>query len=269
MIEYYKSIQSLPLNLDIVIVATSANIRRMVIDELLEKRNVSYLILEKVLFQKLEDYDYIKELMQIKNVKAWVNCPRRTWEIFQILKNELEGAKFINFEISGSSWGLGSNCIHYLDLIGYLTGNFKFKLNGDLLDSEIIASKREKFSEFHGSIQGKGSDNVLFTISSLSNSDLPFEINITSDKLRCRIADDETNLIIASSNSNWEWEDRHYDVPYQSQLTDQVVNKLIEDKTCDLPTYSESTILHQPFIELLLNHYRENVDPEANICPIT
>ena len=73
-----NSVDELPLRLDLAIVATTANVRWNVINDLFKfDREVTYAILEKVLFQREVEYTQCEALLSAKNVKAWVNCPRR------------------------------------------------------------------------------------------------------------------------------------------------------------------------------------------------
>ena len=58
-IELVGSVADLPDRLDYVVVATSADVRRTVIEELLDGREVEHLLLEKVLFQRLADFDAV------------------------------------------------------------------------------------------------------------------------------------------------------------------------------------------------------------------
>ena len=70
-----SGIRFMPAAMDIVIIATGADVRRKVIEELLEQAHVSYLLLEKVLFQRLEDYDVVASLLERKQAKAFVTKP--------------------------------------------------------------------------------------------------------------------------------------------------------------------------------------------------
>ena len=103
-------------------------------DELLLHADVSYLILEKVLFQRLGDYDAVEELFRQKGIKAFVNCPRRMYPVYVSLKETLCDAKEMEIAVSGSDWGLGSNAIHMLDLIAYLAGSEAPELSCQGLD---------------------------------------------------------------------------------------------------------------------------------------
>ena len=62
---FVNEIEDLNDNIDICIIATKADIRKSLVDELLTKKNVKYLILEKVAFQSIKDFDTIHNLFKI------------------------------------------------------------------------------------------------------------------------------------------------------------------------------------------------------------
>ncbi len=87
---YTQSIEKFGELIDLAIIATNSKIRRDVIADLVELNKVKYLILEKILFQKEEDYYYILELLEKQCLKTWVNCARRSVPFYQELKSIFE-----------------------------------------------------------------------------------------------------------------------------------------------------------------------------------
>jgi len=65
-IKYYSDIESLDCNIDVAIIAVTSAIRRKVTEDLLSKIDVANIIFEKVLFNKIEDYFFIQNLLQKK-----------------------------------------------------------------------------------------------------------------------------------------------------------------------------------------------------------
>ena len=60
----HKSLDGLPDTLDLIIIATNSSIRSKVLKEVIRKRCVKNLILEKVLFQKKIDYISVDKLLK-------------------------------------------------------------------------------------------------------------------------------------------------------------------------------------------------------------
>lgn len=267
---FHASISDLTGVFDIAIVAANSDVRRQVIEQLLAHCLVNNLILEKVLFQRLEDYDYVEALLKTHSVKAWVNCPRREWPFYRGLKKRLAGKRLYEVNVGGSSWGLGCNAIHLIDLIAFLTENSEYTLSPEFLDTHIVASKRPGFIEFTGVLNGKFADGPCFSIASYAEGNIPEFFAITGDGFRLLIIEAEKNMLFSSAEEKWQWKEETFDVPYQSNLTNLVVERILKAGECDLPTLNESALLHKPVIAGLLAHLQKAEHKgTAGSCPIT
>ena len=105
----------------VTIIATTAGIRAIVTQKLLEKNKVKHIIFEKVLFQKVEEYHCVDMLLNRYKTRGWVNCPRRIYPTYQNLKELLFGEESVDMEVVGNGWGLACNSVHFIDLYAYLT----------------------------------------------------------------------------------------------------------------------------------------------------
>ena len=112
-VRYVKSLDENELDIDVCIVATNADVRRDVIEALLNRVEVDYFILEKVVFQSVRDFEFVIRLLERKNTKAWVNCPRRMVPVFRDLREKAISRSHgpIMMRVTGSLWGLASNTI--------------------------------------------------------------------------------------------------------------------------------------------------------------
>lgn len=267
-VNFITTIEELPQELELVVIATNSNIRRSIFEELINHSTVKNIIFEKVLFQKEEDYYFVQEKLSKFNIKAWVNCARREWDSYKSLKTELKNCYELYISAIGGEWGIGCNSIHILDLIEYLSENEIKSLELDKLENEIFESKRKGFYEFFGTITGSTNKCKNFNITCINNSDLPFHIEITTERSRYHI--DETNncLLVSSIETNWEWKKRKFEQTYQSQMTGRVIKSIIETGTCNLSDYESSMKLHLKFIKPLIEFFKFN-GMEKNLCPIT
>ena len=92
-INFYSSLNDISKEIDLAIVATNADVRADVIRMLISSCNVKNLVLEKVLFQKVEDYVEILSLLEGDGINAWVNHPRRMFQFYKKLKQLLNGSR--------------------------------------------------------------------------------------------------------------------------------------------------------------------------------
>ena len=267
-VNFITTVEELPDELEIVVIATNSNIRRVLFEQLINHSIVKNIIFEKVLFQKEEDYYFVEDKLNNLGIRAWVNCARREWDSYKLLKRELDRYNELHISAIGGQWGIGCNAIHILDIIEYLSGNEIETINISGLDDKVIKSKRKGFYEFFGTIIGTAGRCRNYAIVCMDNSILPFRIEITTEKSRYMIDEGNNYLLISDAKSEWKWEKREFNQVYQSQMTGRVIRSIIENGTCNLPNYQSSMKLHLKYILPLIDFFRDNGVGE-NICPIT
>lgn len=267
-IDFLDNIEKLSEKLDLVIVATSANVRMQVVLELLDSKNVENLVLEKVLFQTINEYTQMERLLKETDTNCWVNHPRRMFPVYKELKEKLKSATQVSYNFQGGDWGLGCNGLHFIDHLAYLTDSTSLTLNNRGLDDKIYDSKREGFIEFNGLLAGK-IDNHLFSL--YSNREVTANVfTIVSDVLIAYIDESRGEIKLATQESNWEFELQKEKIVYfQSELSNILIEDVFIKNRCYLPTYKEAMNLHVPYIQCLLNHMEKIDGQEYNLCPIT
>lgn len=268
-VRIYEAIGGLPTHLDLVIVATGANVRRAVVEDLLAKASVRHLILEKFLFQQVDDFEAVQRVLESHAVKAWVNCPRRTVGFYQDLKRRLAGAEQVALAIAGSQVGIGCNAIHYLDLMAFLSGDVDFQLSTSGLDASVYPSKRPGFVEFCGHLDGVSKAGHRFSLSSFATGGAPTTLHLATDSLVCLIREQEGRAWCAEAMDGWQWEERAVSMPLQSQLTHLVVTEILETGSSRLTAYEESSKLHLSILNALISHMDGILPGGRGVCPIT
>jgi hypothetical protein len=242
---FTRSFGDLPKHLDGAVVATGANVRRKAIETLLQHSDVKVALLEKVLFQRIEDYASVGALLEKSGTRAWVNCAQRLWPFFAELRPMTIGKSNVQVTVSGANWGLGCNAIHNLDLLPFLTGDADCRLES-ALDAGSIPSKRPGFIEFTGTLSAFGERGNRVIQTSDREGDAPFEIAVDTAEL----------------GRTWRVADG---APFQSQLTHTVLAQMMDKGTSALPAYAESAALHLKMLEAFLRH----LGPGAQSCAIT
>ncbi len=267
-VDFLTSIEQLSNEIDIVIIATNADVRSNIVKELLRTKRVKNLILEKVLFQKVEDYSEILNLLEKTLTKCWVNHPRRMYPFYKSLKKEIKYSEQISYMVQGGAWGLGCNGLHFIDHLSFLSDNIELKLDNADMNHKTYEAKRTNYMEFNGLLKGRLGKHI---ISLYSNKEyIPTVVTITTDTLIAFIDEANGFTRIARKNNGWKWEESREKIVYfQSELTNILIEQIINTGTCDLPNYEESMKLHIPFLQVLLRHI-ESVDGQVlSHCPIT
>ncbi len=267
-INFYENISQLSHELDLVIVATNADVRFNIVKELLENKKVVNLVLEKVLFQKIDEYEKVEELLKSTNTKCWVNHPRRMFPFYKNLKEKLSDAKNINFSVSGGAWGLGCNGLHFLDCFSYLANEESIILDSTFLDKKLYETKRAGFQEINGLMFGK-LNNHSFIINSFAENPSPVQFNITSETLNILIDESNGWYRISEKANNWRGENKEEKIVYfQSELSNVLINDIFNGR-CFLPTYKEAMALHIKYLELIIFHINSFSSTKYDFCPIT
>jgi len=261
----------LPNYLDFVVIATNSLVRLSVLQQLTLQSKVKYLLLEKVLFPEIKQYEIALELVKENSIKCWVNHPRRMFDCYKKLKQHFDATKNYSMQISGSSWGLACNALHFIDFFEYLTDKPLTSLSLNLVNGHPIESKRNGYLEFEGEILGVLGEKNSFSINSFSgNKPVAPSISIMTDNFRVLIQESGSPAIyFLESSNNFQLVADTLTVEYQSQLTSKLFNQLILTGECDLPKLSHASKTHQIFIQAFLDHWNNHSGKNRFILPIT
>jgi hypothetical protein len=261
---FAQSFNELPQALDGAVVATNADRRREAIERLLARSRVRVALLEKVLFQRIEDYGAIGTLLDKSGTRAWVNCSQRLWPFFRDLRPKTLGKSNVRITVRGANWGLGCNAIHNLDLLSFLTGDGRMRLE-TALDTGTIPSKRQDFIEFTGTLSAFGERGNSVIQTSDREGDAPFAFEVQTEDFHSIWNVLEGTARVSDAASGWNWREEKVSALYQSNLTHLVLAEMLDHGRSVLPGYAESAALHLSMLGAFLRH----LGPGAELCAIT
>ena len=267
-VNYLKEFNLFPKEVLLTIVATGSLPRREIIEKLLQHSKVEFLILEKFLFPKLEDYEFVEKLLVEKQTKAFVNTPRRMFDYYKGIKSKLSYP--FHMELTGVNWGMGCNSIHFLDLFYFLSNSAEIEVINNL-DAEILDSKRKGYVEFTGSVFIKDELNNTLLLSSFKDGTRSSVISICDRNRKMNIHEAVLSKIISFEkiDDQLQYIEEPISLPKQSERTSKIVNQLVELQSCELTTFKESSYLHIKLLELFLDHYNKVTKQKTNLCQIT
>ncbi|MCM3389082.1 Gfo/Idh/MocA family oxidoreductase [Ureibacillus chungkukjangi] len=223
---------------DIGIIATNSVQRLEVLRELIDKFNIKYIILEKFLFPYINEYQEAFELLKNNRAKVYVNCGRREWESYKKLKDIFRYEDKIRIEVIGGNWNLPSNLIHFVDLFHYFTNfsDVNFDISEDSI--KIIESKRNGYINFLGHINiYDDRDNKISLSANKDTANGIDKIIITSENNKCIIQEQEGSLNLNGQVLNFTLEK-------VSDLTNKIIESLIENGECNLTPFFKSMEFH-------------------------
>jgi len=255
-------------DIDLAIIATASNIRAKIIKNLLQKNTAQYLILEKLLFDKKNDYLVIEKIFSKLKIKAWVNCPTRIRPIYQKIQKEMSDRK-ISLRVTGSQWGLATNAIHYLDFVSDLAKESSYLINADYLDKKLLPSKRKDFLELSGTLYADFKNGSRCELTDYNSGSAPWLVEIFNEEKRYIIRQSDGKVWESGAKNKWQWKEIIFKTPFISETTTGVVEDILKNGRCHLTPYSESAKIHLALLEPLIKFLNKNFSKKYEYYPFT
>ena len=270
---YFSSIDDVSDDIDICVVSTTSSVRKDVVLELVEKKNVKNIILEKVVFQNENDFDEVLELFKDNNIKSWVNCHLRAQPIYNKVKSclKLYPNTLFNYHYS-DDFTLSTSAIHILDLFSYLCDDYNLKIEKLNIDDELRQSRHSGCVDFNGEMLVTSGTHTLIVKKKDSVFGEIMTIANTESWIKASEGDNPDLRIGFVDWFNYRGtHPSHEDIPYiwQSSLTNYYIEDIIETSDCKLSTLENSSIIHKTMLRSFKKCLKEKHNREVSDCPIT
>jgi hypothetical protein len=265
-IKLYRSLSEIKKESDLVIVATTAVGREKIISNLLEKGHRNFII-EKMVCQSKKEYNNLITKFKEFNAKGWVNTARRYFKAYQSLKELFKDEKIVTLSVVAGNRGLGCNAIHYIDLFSWFANSYEVKLNGDYLHDEIYENKRgENLLEFSGTVVGAAKNDSRMSITFLPFESISDVVSIVGKDFHVNINEtqEKVHLIEGSVSSPLKYKNE-----YVSSITSTIIEEIISQGTCGLPSLTDSSFAHIELFRIFNLHIKKITGKEPDLCPIT
>lgn len=236
---------------DLAIVASSSLPRAGIVRSLLADSRVANMVLEKFLFPRLAEYDEIGRLLAEKRVNAWVNCPRRMFEDYRILRDSVCGP--LHISVRGGMWGLACNAIHFIDLASWLTGSAFVSFDTAGLDATLRDSRRSGYVELSGTLSSRNGSGSELSLHAMCGSDAPHLIQITAPDSQFLIDESGAVMTTWKNGGGWRGETSVFHVRFQSELSQVFARDILLDGKCALPSFAESSAMHKGLLTALID----------------
>lgn len=244
----------------LAIIATNANIRRAVFDDLVAVQDPSVILFEKILFQIRSDLDEVEQILAERNIAGFVNCGRRGFPGYQALRAAQSASLPLHLTVTGTKYALASNGIHFFDLAAFLNDSPLVGLDASGLSPDIHASKRAGYKEVFGTLTGRLANGAEINLSCLPADNFRIEVALRSEGGEMHIDEAQGRIIQAGQSAPFE-------VRHVSGMP-ELYSDLLDTGTCVLTPYAESAAQHRLYLDALRPHLglsNDNDDP----CPIS
>ncbi len=263
-IQIHTSISELSGEMDFVVIATTASERLNAIEQITSVCKIRYMVLEKFLFNDSAEYPRAEELIRQHNISAWVNTPRRSFEVYRQLREQTSNDRLLHFSADGGDWGLCCNSVHFVDLAQYLSDGIELRALKSRFDEGVLPSKREGYVELTGELHGEVG-STSFCLRSIRGSAKPITLTLYYER--------QTVFIAEGLGTMWHVgldrvHEKTFRIPYQSEITGLIADQLLATGTCDLALFLNSVAAHVPLLRIFAEQAGHADESHAS-CRIT
>jgi predicted dehydrogenase len=262
-ISWMQKLPSDSQEIDIALVVTSSHKRADLISTIADSFNVRFWVIEKVLAQSCSEILSIQSATRTSS-GSWVNIPRRMMKWHKSLKEYFYGHAPVSFSFSGGLWGLACNSIHFIDLVAWWTGESLVSVDCKDLDHNWHESKRTGYYEVTGSLKATFSGGSLLQLTSKKGASDKQHIRVKLNNGVIWEIDESAGIATSSEGQRIGGQ-----LEFQSQLSGRLVDNILQDNKCDLPSLDESAQMHSVFLNAMLNHWNHSQNRDDIFLPIT
>ena len=189
-----KNLSKLNTNLELVIVASTAN-KRLELIQKLKKNKVRFWILEKLLEQNIVSLNKIYKKLKLSN--CWINIPRRTMPEYKFIKKNYNFDIPCELKLGMNGDRIVTNAIHFIDLLCWFSNSKMNSIDISKLKPSWVKSKREGFYETGGILKIilKNKSKIILKA---GNKTKKTDISINNKEMSWKIS--ETKLIAIRSD---------------------------------------------------------------------
>ena len=266
-INYFDNISQITEAGNLAIIATQADTRDIVFKEVVAL-GYKFIILEKIVTQSINQYEYMQKLAFQYNVKVWVNCKTRCYPIWKYIKSKINVTDNISMHSIGGNHGLCTNGLHTIDLFNYLTNSNDLNIDFINMDPIVHKTKRNKY-DTSGIISYKDYRNTIILDYNKNHMQMPIDIVMTNNYKW--IVDNASRQAFEMSNEN---SNKTLEIPFEGDLSVSFMSRafileILDKQTCALPTLDDCFSAHKMIYDTMLPHFNMYFDKNIKICPIT
>lgn len=259
-VNYIDALSILPKVMDLAIVATTADVRTVVVKNIMKHTNIRNWILEKVLAQSVNEIVELQKMLVSKNA-SWVNTPMHLWSLYRNLRQTCQAGMPVDAIFEGFR-GLACNAIHYIDFVSRWNHAAISRVDVSGLKPEWYAARRNGFYEIDGEILMSFSDGSWLKL--ISDKDkLGYKVKLRIGQDKWSVSEAEGKAQAADGRSV------EGAIELQSQLTAQIATAIFSGQPCGLPTLEESAQQHTMLLTALLEHWNTHMPNKLDRLPIT
>lgn len=253
------TLHSIPAMLDLVVVASTAEMRPQLVEAIAQDCHVRFWVIEKVLSQNLQGLKRINEAVA-GSKDAWVNYYMSSQKLYKEVKDQLTGVGPKDMVVCGGDWGLACNAQHFVHLHCWFNDSPLVEFDKVSLAKRWHAAKRAGVWEVYGELQSVCQNGGRLQMNAKAGN-VHYEMRIQSGDTEWVIFEEQG---IARSSKGI---DLAVEVYYQSQRP--LLLDILAEEKCELPRLESVLEADGKFLEVMLNSWRQAGNLKATSVPIT
>jgi hypothetical protein len=253
-VEFAETLDALPGELALAIVATSSRPRAAIVEQLLLRTSPKALLLEKFLFTRPEAYASVGEVLEARDIPTFVHTPRPVWPGYLDLKARLTDDP-LHMQVAGSGWAMASNAIHFVAAFEGLTGEKVTGFNSRHVDAATFANKRDGYHEVSGLLIATGDRASRLTLACTPAEPPHLTVDVLQGDRRYLVFEGDQRMQYRDGGTAWQ--ETSFGILFASQMQ-SVLADLLQRGTCGLPRYRDLAPSHLALIEALDPIFRAN-----------
>lgn len=262
-VKYKPNFENLNERFDFAIVATSAKPRYSIVENLISL-GLKKILIEKIAFQSIPQFDRIIELSKKNDVSIYCNFVNRYFYIYSMIANKFNKEDDrLRMTVNAGNLGLSCSAIHYLDLFEFIT-NSKIDISFSNLQLWEKENKRGKdYREFSGIFVAFDYKHNSLKINFDESHDGLVDILIETNEMSYFIS--EGSQICSIFDKDGTFVNKKFEIIPTSKLTSTILKDISINET-KLPNIEDAKNVHLH----LIKECNRSLDLEMEaICPIT
>tara|TARA_B100001250_G_scaffold139846_1_gene119800 strand:+ start:8978 stop:9934 length:957 start_codon:yes stop_codon:yes gene_type:complete len=251
--------------IDLAIISTSSYHRFDIFNKLVMK-NIKYFLLEKIVFQSMEEFRKANEIICDNELFAYCNFPNRYFINYTQLRKKIKLSSKSDFYISSGDCGIACSGIHYLDLFEYLTCSSIIESKSYLEKWSKNNKRGNNYIDFSGVLCARNENK--------NNIELFFDKSHNGGTMIKILLDDETVLLSETDSSYYSIKKNNeiiisqtLNIKPQSKLTSKLVEDIFSHNAL-IPTINESRNAHYHLFKECQKAINQNYTIDSK-CPVT
>ena len=267
-VNWHKSLNSICQGADLCIIATQADGREHIFNEVFNI-GIKNILTEKIVTQSLATYNEILSNAEKLGVNVWVNCKSRDYPFWKYLKTKIDPEGELLYHSIGGNHGLCTNGLHTLDLFAFLSDSKKLVDTNSRIDRILHTTKRNKYDlsgAFH--LTGAGKSKCIIDFSANGSASV-LEI-VATQQYRWMFEQSTGRAYESSQENKWILEP----IPFEgdlsiSNMSIKFISDILIKNQCGLPTLQQTYPAHEFLFSVTLPVFNQLIGKEDNVCPCT